>query len=191
MTTSRNSKPNAFLKILIPFLAILLAVMGGLYFIKSQLGSPPRAMKDASAQTAQVVPDLTLTRLDGTQEQLSLMTSKVIILNFWATWCEACMEEMPSIVQLKNAYSGKGLEVIGVNLDENPQIAVPRVIKQFQINFPIYQDPDGKIADIFDVHAIPLTIVMNQHRKILLTHDGDRDWNAPDVHQEIDRWLAQ
>ena len=100
------------------------------------------------------------------------------------------MEEMPSIVQLRDAYKDKGFEVVGVNLDENSATVVPKAIKQLKIQFPIFQDPENKIAEYFDVHAIPLSVMLNKDRKILYIENGERNWNDQESRTQLEKWLA-
>ena len=99
------------------------------------------------------------------------------------------MEEMPSIVTLRDQYSSKGFEVLGINVDENPGVATPPVIKKLGIKFPIFTDTENSLAELFDVHAIPLTVVINKSRKILLVEPGGRDWNTDEMHQLLDNWV--
>lgn len=99
------------------------------------------------------------------------------------------MVEMPSIIQLSSAYKDKGFEVLGINLDENPETVVPKAIKELGIAFSIYSDTDNKITEYFDVRAIPLSVIVNSNRKILYIENGEKNWNDQEVHHQIDQWL--
>lgn len=190
-------KPLA--KVLAPIAIIVLVVVGALYVIKSQI---PLKQQDSAnsgevnapgtpADVGSVLPDFQLTPIgDGKSAKLSDFHSKVTLVNFWATWCEACMEEMPSLVALREAYKNKGLEVVGINLDQNASSVVPHAVKQFKIDFPVFQDPENKIADFFDVHAIPLSAVLTADRKILYIENGERNWNDQETRKLLDKWLA-
>ena len=100
------------------------------------------------------------------------------------------MEEMPSLVQLRDQYASKGFEVLGVNVDENPGQVVPDATKKLGIKFPVYTDKNNSLAEMFDVHAIPLSVLIDKNRKILLVESGGRDWNAEDIHQILDKHLS-
>ena len=120
------------------------------------------------------------------------MGAKVVLMNFWATWCEACTEEMPSIVELRDAYkSGKDF---GSRRDQSGrksrQSPVPRAEKELGIRFPVFTDGDSKITDYFDVHAIPLSLILGADRKILFIENGGRNWNDREIHQKMDQWLS-
>jgi thiol-disulfide isomerase/thioredoxin len=173
---------------------IVAAAVGGLLFIKSQVRNPMHPEGEAPPEIAvgATLPDFELVPLGGGQPVASSrLGARVILVNFWATWCEACMIEMPSIEKLRAAYRSRGFEVVAVNVDENPDAVVPRVIKQLGLSFPIYVDKDARLAELFDVHAIPLTVILdNRTRKILFIESGERDWNGADIRSRLDSWLS-
>jgi thiol-disulfide isomerase/thioredoxin len=187
-------------KILAPIAVIVVVVFGALYAIKSQMPvkQPDSANPSAPGTPADVgttLPDFQLTPIgDASAVKLSELQlahkAKITLVNFWATWCEACMEEMPSLVALRDAYKDKGFEVVGINLDQNASSVVPHALKQFKIDFPVFQDPENKIADFFDVHAIPLSAVLAADRKILYIENGERNWNDQETRKLLDKWLA-
>jgi peroxiredoxin len=189
--SKKNRKTANLWKVLSPILIILAFVIAGLMFIKFEMTNSPRKSASTAIQVGATLPNFVLTRLDNTGIQISEVKAKVILLNFWATWCEACISEMPSIVQLRQKFRSQGFEALGVNLDENPEKAVPQITQQIHIDFPVFKDPDGKVADLFDVHAIPLTVIIDSQRKILFLRDGELNWNTPAIHSQIERWLSQ
>jgi thiol-disulfide isomerase/thioredoxin len=203
MTTSDVSARKTLVKVLIPIAIILIIVIGVLYVLKSQVpvNQPNEAAPLAEntpgvpAEVGNTMPDFALTPIgDAKGEKLSELQSshhaKIMLVNFWATWCEACMEEMPSLVDLREAYKDKGFEVVGINLDQNAASVVPHSLKQYKIGFPVFQDPENKIADFFDVHAIPLSAVLAPDRKILYIENGERNWNDRETRQMLDKWLV-
>ena len=139
------------------------------------------------------IPDFPLQNYkSGTNQLASTLTvdKKVVMVNFWATWCEPCTTEMPTIVKLREAYASKGFEVLAVNVDESPGEALGSAIQKFKMEFPVYVDPEQKAADVFDVHAIPLTVILDRNRQVLMIETGERDWNGSDFRQQLDGWLA-
>jgi peroxiredoxin len=177
-------------KVFIPIAIILVLIVGALMAVKASVHKEARlATQPLELTEGAEVPNFELSKLDGGKVQIGDISSKVMMINFWATWCEACMEEMPSIVTLRDQYSSKGFEVLGINVDENPTEVTPPVVKKLGIKFPIFTDSGNNLAELFDVHAIPLTVIINKSRKILLVEPGGRDWNTDDMHQLLDKWV--
>ncbi|MBS1959752.1 MAG: TlpA family protein disulfide reductase [Bdellovibrionales bacterium] len=177
-------------KLLIPVAAILIIIIGVLMAIKASVQKETRLnLQPVELAEGAELPNFTMTRLDGTKVQVDDLKNKVSMLNFWATWCEACMEEMPSIVKLHEAYAPKGFEILGLNVDEDPPKAVPPTIQKFGMKFPIFMDPTNALTELFDVHAIPLTVIFDSNRKILLIESGSREWDDDEMHQLLDNWL--
>lgn len=205
---------SGIVKVMLPVVAVLLIVMGGLFLLRSRLpSSPPGAPAEGSAENAAspssdgspggsglvsegaVLPDFGLTPYTGPGAnpggaKVSQLNGKVTLINFWATWCEACMAEMPSLVQLYNGYKDKGFQMIAVNLDENPETVLPHTIQQLKIGFPIYLDAGQKLSELFDVHAIPLTVIMDSKRRVIFIENGERNWNSEEIRSKIEQWLA-
>lgn len=178
-------------KILIPIATLLVIIVGALMAIKASVQKETRLnLQPIELSEGAELPDFTLTRLDGNKVQVSELKHKVMMLNFWATWCEACMEEMPSIVKLRETYASKGFEVLGLNVDETPAKAVPPTEQKFGMKFPTFMDPTNMLSELFDVHAIPLTVIFDQNRKILMIESGSREWDDDEMHQLVEKWLA-
>lgn len=177
---------NTFVKLL----TLLVLALGGLYWVKThgiaQLNSAPQT----EASKRDQVPDISLTELSGTTRNLYGFKEKILLINFWATWCQACMEEMPSIVALRNKYYNQEFNVISINVDEKPGPTIQNLLKKFKMNFPVYIDPQGDLARIFDLQAIPLTLVVNRDHKILMSTGGEYDWNSAEFHAKLEKWLG-
>ncbi len=185
----QDSKKRTILGIFIPVAIILAVAWGVLALLKSNLAPHDKATLDV--KVGAVLPDLTFHRTDGSMFRLSEARAKVTLVNFWATWCEACMEEMPSLVKLHDTYQQKGVEILGVNLDENPARAIATTSQEFGIRFANFIDKDEALGNAFDVHAIPLTITIDSSRRILEVKSGDRNWVAPEYLKKLEAWLAQ
>lgn len=177
-------------KVLIPAALIVIAAVGALTALKmagpeAGSGSPAGEIHEGS-----MVPDFALKAFQGDATRLSALKAKIVFINFWATWCQACVVEMPSLVKLRAAFKDRGMELIAVNLDDNPDEVVPSALKRLGIDFPVYTDPEGKLGELFDIHAIPVTVVLTPSGQVLKIHTGDLDWNAPNIHAEVEKWLA-
>ncbi len=188
MTTDSPTPVKVLWKFLVPLLVILTLVVGSLVLVKSRLSKNSPA-EHVTIQLGTKLPDIELTRLDGSKAHLSELGGQVFLINFWASWCEACLVEMPSINELRAKFHSRGLEVLGINLDENPESVVPKLQKQLSMEFPIFVDTDGKAGELFDVHAIPFTVIIDNDRTVLEIHGGERDWVGADIVALMDRWL--
>jgi thiol-disulfide isomerase/thioredoxin len=184
--------PTSRKKIFIPIVILLVVIVGALMTIKASV------QKEAHLATTPVelnegveLPNFSLNALAGAQSKVGDLPHKVMLINFWATWCEACMEEMPSLITLRDQYAAKGFEVLGINVDENPASVVPEAAKKLGIKFPIFTDKNNALAELFDVHAIPLSVVIDKNRKILLVETGGRDWNTEEIQQMMNKWLSE
>ncbi len=193
MTALPEQNYKASLKnFLIPLGVILAFVWLGLLGLKARFNnSTAERAKTSEVRVGSVLPLFSFaTAGDGRSVSISEFSSKVVVLNFWATWCEACMEELPSLIQLRKRFQGAGLEVIGVNLDENPDRSIEKTKQQYKIEFPLVKDVDGKLADLFDVHAIPVTLVFDKNRKVLLIKEGGQDWFSKEIVGRVQQWLS-
>lgn len=108
-------------------------------------------------------PDFELTDVSGVTVQLSDYRGKVVILNIWATWCPPCREEIPSLIQLQKKFNSKGLQIIGVSVDEdNSEKVVADFIRNFGINYPVTID-DGTVQEEYGpLSVIPTTYILDR-----------------------------
>lgn len=179
-------------RLLMPIAIILVLIVAALLAIKSSVNKNAiHAGQNVLLTEGAEVPNLEFVDAAGKTTLLSDLNHKVILINFWATWCEACMIEMPSIVALREKYAPQGFEVIGINVDENPKEAIPATAKKFGMKFPSFTDADGKLSAVFDVHAIPLSVMINSDRKILYIESGERDWNDAEMNMMLEQWLGK
>ena len=113
-------------------------------------------------QTDKPAPDFTLETLDGKQAKLSDYKGKVVMVNFWASWCQPCREEMPYVEKAYETYKGQGLVVLGVNLKEK-NVPIQGFADQFGLTFPILMDREGTVAvDQYKVKPIPTTFFIDK-----------------------------
>ena len=179
-------------KVFLPIVIILVVIVGALMAVKMSLQNEAHlsATKIEMTEGAKV-PDFELTFLDGSKKKVSELPYKLMLVNFWATWCDACIEEMPSMISLRNKYSSKGFEILAVNVDDHPEEAVPPLVKSLGIPLPTFKDPQNALSDLFDVHAIPLSVMINQDRKILMIESGGREWDDEETNQLIQKCLNE
>lgn len=108
-----------------------------------------------------LAPDFLLEGLDGGDVQLSKFRGQPVVINFWATWCYPCRQEMPNLVKAYNQYRGQGLVIIGVNLQEGKSIIEP-FARDFGIAYPIAIDRTGSVGDEYRVLGLPTTYFLDR-----------------------------
>jgi len=131
-------------------------------------------MIGTSSVSAQEAPDFTLTDMEGNKVSLSDYKGKIILLDFWATWCGPCKMEIPSFIKLQNDYKDD-VVVIGVSLDQSGPAAVVPFAKKMNINYPIVYG-DGKVVQAYGgVRGIPTTFVIDKEFNIQRKYVGYTD----------------
>jgi cytochrome c biogenesis protein CcmG/thiol:disulfide interchange protein DsbE len=128
--------------------------------------------------------DFALT-MDGKPIHLSDYRGKVVVLNFWASWCPPCVEEAPSLNRLQRHIEPMGGTILGFSIDEDPA-AYDKFLKQFAINFPTWRDPtvhDNKSAIMngYGTSLIPETYVIDRHGKIARKIVSAQQWDSPEM----------
>ncbi len=131
------------------------------------------------------------TSVDGQSYKLSKSTAPVVILNFWASWCRPCLEEMPSLVQLKKKYADSKVLVLGINSDEEEQATnIKKIQAKYGLNFPIVADKAGAIVNQFMLTAIPVSIIYHKG-KVMEIGQGSKDFYSAEMIQKIEQWIAE
>ena len=111
---------------------------------------------------------------------LNQYRGQVVLVNFWATWCPPCVEELPSLMTLQERMKGRGLVVVGVSIDVDGD-AYHRFLKLHGINFVTVRDPDQKVAGMYGTSGWPETYIIDRQGVLRRQFVGPVDWNAPDV----------
>ena len=121
-------------------------------------------------------PDFTLKDLEGKDVKLSDLRGKAVLLNFWATWCPPCREEIPALIELHKQYESKGLVVLGVSLDEDGADGVKAFAQKNNMNYPIVMGTGSVTDDFGGVRAIPTSFVINREGAIIEKIVGGRSF---------------
>ncbi len=124
-----------------------------------------------SASISGPAPNFTLKSLSGENIKLSELTGNVVLINFWASWCGPCRQEMPFLNAIHNKYEALGFTVLGVNVEE--EVANARsFIAERPVDFPILFDSNNKVSELYKVIAMPTTVVIDRNGKLRFLHQG-------------------
>jgi len=138
----------------------------------------------------QQAPALTLTTLDGGRASLAAHRDKLVVLNFWATWCHPCALEMPSLEALWHRYQERGLVVLAVSVDRgSPRGLLEPYVRNLKLTFPILLDPDSKTSDGWRVTALPATFLVRPGGEVMGMAVGAREWNSDEMRALVERLL--
>jgi cytochrome c biogenesis protein CcmG, thiol:disulfide interchange protein DsbE len=116
----------------------------------------------------------------GKPGRLSDFRGKVVVLNFWATWCPPCVEEAPSLNALQQRIAPQGGTVLGVSVDDD-QPAFDNFLKSYSVNYPTYRDASKKIAHDYGTTMYPETYIIDREGKIDRKIVGEQDWASPEI----------
>jgi peroxiredoxin len=138
----------------------------------------------------QQAPELTLDMLDGGRASLGDHRDKLVVLNFWATWCQPCTAEMPSLEALWRRYRERGLVVLGVSVDRGaPRGLLEPYVRNLKLTFPILLDPQSKTSDGWRVTALPATFIVRPGGDVTGMVVGAREWNSEEMKALVESLL--
>ena len=129
------------------------------------------AIAPAAPATGSAAPDFTLKSDSGRNLKLSELRGEVVMINFWATWCAPCREEMPLLNQLYEQYRKVGFTLLAINVDDDP--AKARVMaRKLGVSFPVLFDTDKRVSKLYDVAAMPSTLLIDRDGRVRYVHRG-------------------
>jgi peroxiredoxin len=130
-------------------------------------------------------PELELNALDGKAQRLEDYRGRVVLVNFWATWCAPCLEEMPSIERLRRSFDARRFAVLAVNVGQGPKVAGDFADKLGLGGFHVLLDRDLKVSKAWGARVLPATFIVDPAGKVRYSHFGAIDWSRPDVRAQI------
>src|SRR5215469_18947205 len=150
----------------------------------------PAARESAPVAAGGKAADFHLESLDGKTISLDQFQGKVVFLNVWATWCEPCREEMPSMQTLYDEFrANKDFVMLAVSQDEKGRSAVAPYVAKNGYQFTILLDPANQVGDAYEVSGVPETFIIDRKGRIVAHHMGAFDWSRPDVKDALRQLL--
>lgn len=128
-------------------------------------------------------PDFTLKSVEGTNVRLEELRGEVVLINFWASWCGPCRQEMPILQKIHQRYEPLGFKLIGINVDEQQDKAL-RLIERLNVDFTLLLDSDQSVSESYDVNAMPYTVLLDRDGTARFVHRG---YKPGDEQQYVNR----
>jgi peroxiredoxin len=170
LTRKQNANPAKVL--LIGLFCLFAAIACG---ADQELDRPPET---------RIAPDFAIEDMQGKIHSLANYRGKVMIVNFWATWCPPCVKEMPSLQRAWEQLRGENIAVLAINMGETKQ-AIERFTQRYPVDLPILLDKDVDVADAWSVKGLPTTYVVDPNGQIVFQVIGEREWDDPKLLEEI------
>ncbi|HKE94377.1 MAG TPA: TlpA disulfide reductase family protein [Povalibacter sp.] len=140
--------------------------------------------------SSSLAPSFTLPSRSGDMVSLDKLKGQVVMLNFWASWCGPCRQEMPLLDQMHKRYSSLGFTLIGVNVESNTQDA-EKWLQQTPVTFPVLFDKENRISKLYDVNAMPSTVFIDRKGNVRALHRGYKPGDESEYLNQIRALLKE
>lgn len=141
------------------------------------------------AEPLQLTP-FNLAEIDGRRYDSERFQDKVVLLNFWATWCPPCVEELPSLNRLQRRYADRELRIVSIDFRETPE-QMASFLQRTPVEFPVLMDGDGQVALNWQVFSFPSSFIIDRQGRIRYSANRAIDWDSPEVWQVIEKLLEE
>lgn len=133
------------------------------------------AVREKVVGVGDTAPDFSIRTDNGLTVSPASFGGRLLVLNFWATWCPPCIEEMPSLDQMQQQLKDSGVVVLGISVDED-EAAYRRFLERTPVSFLTARDPDARISSLYGTYRYPETYVINQQGKVVQKIIGPTEW---------------
>jgi peroxiredoxin len=140
--------------------------------------------------SSSIAPAFTLPSRSGDNVSLEHLKGQVVMLNFWASWCGPCRQEMPLLDQMHKRYSALGFTLVGVNVEANTKDA-ERWLEQTPVSFPVLFDKDSKVSELYEVSAMPSTVFIDRKGNVRYLHRGYKPGDESEYLNQIRALLKE
>lgn len=138
-----------------------------------------------------LAPDFSLRNLKGNYQSLDSYRGRVVVLNFWATWCAPCRVEMPSFEKLYRRYRSEGVTVLAVTLDKEAGQKIKSFVEDYGLSFPVLLDEKGEVERLYPSMTIPFTYVIDREGRVVARVDGAKNWESNETFEAIEYLLKK
>ena len=150
-------------------------------------GSQDLWANDVRPEEGHLAPDFALQTLEGKTVRLSeLRGKKVVLINFWATWCPPCRLEMPTMQQIYSEYKGKGLEVLAINIEPDAKEEIRDFMKELRLTFPALLDSEMKVTRKYRLIGLPVSMLIDRQGIIRSKDIGYHDWTDKESRKRVE-----
>lgn len=163
-------------------------LMGGIVVLVGVLAWMALPGPAGKVAVGDMAPDFTLPDLSGMEQHLP--KGKVVLLNFWATWCPPCRKEIPSMVDLDNEMRDKGLAIVAASVDKDSN-QLTGFVREYSVPFEVLHDADASVSRRYGVFRYPETFLIDRSGKVRYHLIGAVEWTDPAVKRTIDSLLAE
>jgi thiol-disulfide isomerase/thioredoxin len=143
-----------------------------------------------AANTKGPAPDFTLASKEGGNVRLQEQLGNVVLINFWASWCGPCREELPYLEELQQEYADLGFTILAVNVDEDPSKA-DILLNDIPVSFPVLFDVNDEVSKLYDVQAMPTTVIVDRDGNQRLLHHGYKSGDEMKYKQAVKALLRE
>lgn len=164
-------KRTGFDFLIVGVIAVLICALGGVIYA---------SMQDRVIEAGDNTPDFAITTDQGLKITPAQFGGKVLVLNFWATWCGTCLEEIPSLNEFQRETASSGVVVVGVSVDRNEKL-YHAFLKRFPVSFQTARDPEMNISAEFGTYKFPETYIIDRSGKVVQKIISSRNWMSPDI----------
>ena len=140
--------------------------------------------------TGGATPPFELSALDGRKIELAALRGRVVLINYWATWCEPCRDEMPAIDRLREKMKGRPFEVLAVNFGESEE-RVSAFVAKLNLSMPILLDPYKNSVEAWKVRGLPMTFLVDARGRVRYWSFGERDWSEGDGLKLVEKMVGE
>jgi peroxiredoxin len=145
----------------------------------------------SAVDVGQKAPAFQLRNLKGKETALASLHGKVVLINFWATWCGPCRAEMPSMEAIYRHYDRADFEILAISIDTVPEESVRSYVDEFGFRFPILLDQRLSVYELYQARVVPASFLIDREGVIRERILGAQDWNDPEVRRFIDKLTSK